>query len=271
VAEKRRFLDVWIIESNTVYREVPFTVVTDWVQQGRLLGDDRVRPSGTRDWYPIGTMPTFAAYMPKVDEHRAEDQAEALDRVEIDFTWKRRPEDDDEDVDMIPLIDISLVLLIFFMMTAAVGAGFLSIDTPMARSRNIVLSEDMKLWVGIDTKTEKGGTVNRNRPAFSFGVGNDIIIEPTRDRADFLRRLGPAFRDQLMKEAAAEKKDLSAEGGEKASAKINVRIQGDQTLPIEVIKNTAVDLKNLEAALQGKTFGRVQIVIAGEVSEPQSR
>ena len=40
MAEKRRFLDVWIVDSNTVYREVPFTVVADWVQQGRLLEDD---------------------------------------------------------------------------------------------------------------------------------------------------------------------------------------------------------------------------------------
>ena len=37
-AEKRRFLDVWIIESNTVYREVPYTVVCDWIQQGQKLG-----------------------------------------------------------------------------------------------------------------------------------------------------------------------------------------------------------------------------------------
>ena len=31
MAQKRRFIDVWIVESNTVYREVPFTVVTDWI------------------------------------------------------------------------------------------------------------------------------------------------------------------------------------------------------------------------------------------------
>src|SRR5271169_1752418 len=107
MAPKRRFLDVWIIENNTVYREVPFMVVTDWIQQGRLLADDRIRPSGTRDWYPIGESPTFAPYMPKMEEHRAEDQAEALEPVQIDFTWQRRPADDDEDVDMIPLIDVS--------------------------------------------------------------------------------------------------------------------------------------------------------------------
>jgi biopolymer transport protein ExbD len=263
VAEKRRFLDVWIIESNTVYREVPFTVVTDWVQQGRLLGDDRVRPSGTAEWYPIGTMPTLSAYMPKVEEHRAEDQAEALEPVQIDFAWKRPADDDDEDVDMIPLIDISLVLLIFFMMTAAVGAGFLSIDTPAARTKNIVLSEDMKLWVGLDTKTERGGTVNRNKPAYSFGKGNDMLIEPTRDRDQFLGRLRKALDADLRKE-------FGGEGGT-ANATINVRLQADRSLPVERIMEMSVALKNLEFELRGKTFQSVRVVIYGEVSEPQSK
>ena len=40
MVEKRRFLDVWIVETNTVYQEVPFDVVTDWLQQGRLLDDE---------------------------------------------------------------------------------------------------------------------------------------------------------------------------------------------------------------------------------------
>ena len=34
MADQRRFLDVWIVETNTVYQEVPFEVVTDWL--GRL-------------------------------------------------------------------------------------------------------------------------------------------------------------------------------------------------------------------------------------------
>jgi hypothetical protein len=44
MAEKRRFLDIWVVDTNTVYREVPFTVVTDWIQQGRLLVEDKGRP-----------------------------------------------------------------------------------------------------------------------------------------------------------------------------------------------------------------------------------
>ena len=66
MTEKRRFLDVWIIESNTVYREVPFSVVADWVQQGRLLEDDMLRPSGTAEWFRVGGSPEFATYVPRV-------------------------------------------------------------------------------------------------------------------------------------------------------------------------------------------------------------
>ena len=49
MAAKRRFLDVWIVESDTVYREVPYNVVVDWVGQGRLVEDDMLRWSGTAD------------------------------------------------------------------------------------------------------------------------------------------------------------------------------------------------------------------------------
>ena len=43
-------------------------------------------------------------------------------RVEFDDGWGRPHGDEDDDVDMIPLIDISLVLLIYFMMTSAISA-----------------------------------------------------------------------------------------------------------------------------------------------------
>ena len=65
MSEKRRFLDVWIVEGNTVYKEVPFDVVADWVQQGRLLEDDMARPSGTSEWARLGDMADFAVYVPE--------------------------------------------------------------------------------------------------------------------------------------------------------------------------------------------------------------
>src|SRR4051812_8473605 len=108
-AAKQRLLDVWILETNTVYREVPFVVVTDWLQQGRLLREDCVRLAGSKKWHAIQAVPALGPYLPRVEAQRAEDKAEALEPVELGFEAHRGPgEEDDEDVDMIPLIDISL-------------------------------------------------------------------------------------------------------------------------------------------------------------------
>jgi hypothetical protein len=57
-------LDVWVVERETVYREVPFTVVADWLQQGRLLGEDRVRLSGQEQWHLISAVSAFKPYLP---------------------------------------------------------------------------------------------------------------------------------------------------------------------------------------------------------------
>src|SRR4051812_30952585 len=99
MAEKRRFLDIWIIEGNTVYKEVPFAVVTDWIQQGRLLEDDMFKPSGTKDWIRFGGWGEFAPYFPRPEANRTEDRAEALEPVHVDFTYKRGREEEDDDVD----------------------------------------------------------------------------------------------------------------------------------------------------------------------------
>src|SRR6516162_9486 len=142
----RRFLDVWIIESNTVYREVPFTVVADWVQQGRLLPDDMLRPSGTAEWFRVGDNPSFAAYLPRSEPYAANDQAEALEPVQVEFAWKRRPEDEDDDVDMIPLIDVSLVLLVFFIMTAGAVVAASNIKLPEAQY-NLTSGNEAMIWI----------------------------------------------------------------------------------------------------------------------------
>jgi biopolymer transport protein ExbD len=120
--QPRRFFDLWFVRANTVTKEVPFHVVTDWIQQGRAAAEDKIKPSGTADWYDLGSVVAFQPYFPQAEPRRPQDAAEAMAPVEMDFDWKRPGTDDDEDVDMIPLIDISLVLLIFFMMTMTVAA-----------------------------------------------------------------------------------------------------------------------------------------------------
>lgn len=257
MADKQRLLDVWIVESNTVYRAVPCAVVTDWLQQGRLLAEDRVRPAGSKVWYPLEKVPAFTPYIPKAEPLRADDKAEALEPVDLDVTVQRRLEAEDEDVDMIPLIDISLVLLIFFMMTASVSSGFLStINTPGAKHQLATITTD-SLWIGIDSKS-RGGNVEKGPddkalPWFSFGKDTTELLPPTIQVAEVL--------------GALEKAVNPAEG------EVKIRIRADRNLPIETIKGITLDLKNLEIRLNAARDSRAQLklIVTGEVSEPQGK
>jgi hypothetical protein len=168
VAKQPQKLDVWLTEANKVYREVPYDVVADWVRQSRLLADDKVRPSSKAkgDWQLIADS-SFAVYLPGAapPQPQAEDTAEALEPVEAGLQWKRPRPDTDEDVDMIPLIDVSLVLLIFFMLVdagnpnAAPGGNL-----PQAESGEQT-DRPQGLWVRIDLD-RKGKTPT---PVYSVG------------------------------------------------------------------------------------------------------
>jgi biopolymer transport protein ExbD len=255
---KQRLLDVWILEINTVYREVPFVVVTDWLQQGRLLREDCVRLSGSKKWHAIEAVPALRPYVPKVEPQRAEDRAEALEPVELGLDWRRPGEEEDEDVDMIPLIDISLVLLIFFMMTASVETGVLSsIATPAARYQLQTINLGT-YWVGVDTKSRGGaiekGTDGRPLPWYSLGKDSSELVKPTRDFGEVTERL------------TKEVQDLPA-------GDVTIRMRAEKTLAFEQVKNTMIQLETLEARINktrgGK--GRVAFKIVGEVSEPKGR
>lgn len=126
MAKAPRNFDVWFVSANTVYKGVPFQVIADWVTGGRLSAKDRVRPTGEKDWIEIGEHGHFAPYIPPPQPKAAPEEKEAPVEIEeiepAEPRPRRRASHDEDDPDMIPLIDISLVLLIFFMMIRAAGA-----------------------------------------------------------------------------------------------------------------------------------------------------
>jgi biopolymer transport protein ExbD len=235
---KRRSFDVWIVETNAVYTRVPYTVVSDWLQQGRLLEEDKLRPAGAGDWVRLDALPEFAPYFPKSDPHRADDRAEALVPVQVDFTWKPRVEDGDEDVDMIPLIDVSLVLLIFFMMTATVAtAGSFFINTPEARYGTQTMGDLGMLWIGIERGVD-------GKEVYSLGHGDQAPREGNQRMTEehLLERLDEALDTERLGD---------------------VTIKADRDLPYEVVKRLTVALEVRKAK------GRVRRTFAG-VSERES-
>jgi biopolymer transport protein ExbD len=213
----QRYLDVWIVESNTVYREVPYTVVADWLQEGRLLDNDKVRPSGTGEWQLIADTSNLAAFLPKSEPFRANDQAEAMEPVEFDFAWKKPGSDEDDDPDMIPLIDISLVLLIFFMMTSTVVVASSRINVPDV-SNGATLAGSGTIWIGIDRQPD-GSAV------YAIGEGEKPAGKDEQELTEA----------QLLQKLAARMKGLQEPA--------EVRITADRNLPYEVVKKMTVALE----------------------------
>ncbi|HLN28625.1 MAG TPA: biopolymer transporter ExbD [Gemmataceae bacterium] len=216
MAEQRQFIDVWITETNSVYREVPYTVVADWVQQGRLLEDDMLRNSGTAEWQPLHSVPAFAAYLPREEQYRTEDKAEALEPVQVDFIWKARQADEDEDVDMIPLIDVSLVLLIFFMMTATVAGAASLINTPFASHGAQLINDPRSYWIGITQTADR-------TPLYSLAQADQ---SPSKENVNLTEKEVMAQLDEKLKEGPAV-----------------VTIKADKELPYDIIRKMTVNLE----------------------------
>ena len=140
MASRGESFDVFLIVADTVYKGVPYHVVCGWAEQGRANADDKLRPAGsTAPWMRFGDHPMVSDFLPRKPRTAPIPKAgpgqpvasvaasslypeEPAHAIEMD-RWKKTPDDDDDDVDMIPLIDVSLVLLIFFMLTTAVSSS----------------------------------------------------------------------------------------------------------------------------------------------------
>jgi biopolymer transport protein ExbD len=216
MTEQKRFFDVWFVGPNTVYKEVPYHVVTDWVQQARLGADDMLKPSGTANWFRLSNLALFQPYLPQPDAQKVGDAAEALEPIEMDFNWRKRADDDDDDVDMIPLIDISLVLLIFFMMTTSVAA--ISRIAVPAMANGVKLDTQTKaLRIDVD--------VIQGLPLYGLGKGT---AAPEKENADLSDVTALMLRLEEMVKTLAEKPE--------------VRIAAHGELPYSVVEKVMQEL-----------------------------
>lgn len=204
--QPKRFFDVWFVSANNVIKEVPYHAVTDWIQSGKVQADDRIKPSGTADWFQLGSVVAFQAYFtqPEIEEqqHKPDDLASAMDPVEMDFDWKKSKEDEDDDVDMIPLIDISLVLLIFFMMTATVAA-ISRISVPEMENGTKLEADPEIIRLDIDLKD--------NRHIYAIGLGTQDPL-PEDDNLDGDVALKIKLDEHLRKLTSPPKIRIAAHG-----------------------------------------------------------
>jgi biopolymer transport protein ExbD len=192
MSDKRR-LDVWVVKLNRVFRNVPYTTVVDRLQQGRLRAEDRVRDSGTTEWHRLEHDALLVAYLPQAESFRAEDPAEALEAIDLGLSVGKRTDSEEDDPDMIPLIDISLVLLIFFMMTAGSLITASPVETPPAESARVrVIKPKETVTISM--------TMSGDRVHYFFGDG----AEQELSEPELLEAVATKLREGTVVEAVVK-------------------------------------------------------------------
>lgn len=199
VTKPPKAFDVWFMAANTVYKAVPYNVVADWTAQGRLARTDKVRPAGTEaPWVAVGEHELLADYLarpsratavppapekpataaavptePATGDGAAEPHGEPAELPDPEPpTRVSRPEDDDE-VDMIPLIDISMVLLVFFIMIQASGA-LAPVDVPEMKYAGQLTGDPDAITITIEK-------LNTEDVYYSVRTGN-VAPQPAHDQ-----------------------------------------------------------------------------------------
>lgn len=67
-----KYYDVWIVKSNQVIREIPAATISQWIGERRLIGRDKIRPSGTADWFEVMQHSSLATTLPQKDNHETD-------------------------------------------------------------------------------------------------------------------------------------------------------------------------------------------------------
>jgi hypothetical protein len=167
VAKPPKAFDVWFVTANTVYRAVPYNVAADWAQQGRLAATDMVRPAGSSvAWAKVADHEFLSDYLPRRAAAKAvpvaavvatpgafEVVGEEVELPDPEPPPRKRVTDDDDEVDMIPLIDISMVLLVFFIILRAAGA-LAPVDVPEMRYAGELSADPDAITITIDKATD---------------------------------------------------------------------------------------------------------------------
>jgi biopolymer transport protein ExbD len=180
--------DVWLVATDTVYKGVPSHVTVSWAEQGRLGVNDKLRPSATElAWVTAGDHPQVSGFLfrqgaPATAEYSS-DLAEQMAAVELGTGFGHKPEEEEDDPDMIPLIDVSLVLLVFFMMTASVSA-LSPVPVPEMKNVSEMHSDPEAMTIHIDMRVD--GTV-----FFALRVGDKLNPDDNdlKTPEDVLRKL----------------------------------------------------------------------------------
>lgn len=146
----RRAMELKVVALDRVYGPVPMEKLVQLATEGRISPHDLVRAPGTQAWQTVTEVPALAASLPQSAMAMAAGQDAAEMDVDAGAGWtlrKGEKEPEDAEMDMAPMIDVTFLLLIFFMLTNSL-ANPSPMDVPVAvHGRGVTLEGQQLLLV----------------------------------------------------------------------------------------------------------------------------
>ncbi len=264
--------DVWFVTANTVYKAVPYNVVADWTQQGRLASGDMVRPAGTSvAWAKVGEHELLSDYIARPAVGMAvqvetvaapsgdlanSDTLQESDMLELEPVRRVSRGEEDDDVDMIPLIDVSMVLLVFFILMRAAGA-LAPVDVPEMQYAGELSNDPQAITITIDKATDptQSRPEDREWAVYSVRVGQ----QPAKPEHDNIPARGAEAerREALVRTVASLRELLDF------NKPPDVRIACHKDLPRERVYEIRRELETL------RTDGKINSFTATVLEAPK--
>jgi len=141
-------LELKIVSLDRVYGPVSLEQLVRLAAEGRVCAQDLVRKAGAQTWHRVADVPAIAASLPQ--EPIRKSLAAGSDSVDLGLDADSgritpRPRQQDEaTMEMAPMIDVTFLLLIFFMLTNSL-ANPSPMDVPKAMHGRGVTLEGQQL------------------------------------------------------------------------------------------------------------------------------
>ncbi|WP_372371316.1 ExbD/TolR family protein [Candidatus Uabimicrobium sp. HlEnr_7] len=134
-------------DSQKIYKDLPLATIKTWILEARIEADDYVSSAELKKWVKASSLSIFESYFAP-----SSTGSDVISSRDLSFGWST---DDDEDthVDLTPMIDVTFLLLIFFMVTATFAVHEIA-NIKVPDAKNTKKYQEKKMTVSIDRKRQ---------------------------------------------------------------------------------------------------------------------